>query len=103
VPFDHVQSLVYLGTTTLIYTYTYTNEYSNTGNNKLLVYKDLAFIINTVTNTYESYTTTLDKMIPDNCREDYEMSAVGMTSVGMAGYINCYTMNTDASIKFKLN
>ena len=61
------------------------------------------FIINTATNTYESYSTTLESIIPDNCREDFEMRAIGRTSVGMAGYVNCYTMNTDAAIKFQLN
>ena len=60
-------------------------------------------IINTATNSYESYSTTLDSIIPDNCREDYEMKAIGSTSVGMAGYVSCYAMGTDAGIKFQLN
>ena len=56
-----------------------------------------------MTNTYESYSTTIDSIIPGDCRSDFEMMAVGKTSSGLVGYVNCYTMDTDAAIKFTLN
>ena len=69
-----------------------------------MVFKnDIAFIINTSTNTYESYTTDFDSIIPAECRKDDELKFVGSTNSGMVGYVSCYTMNTDAAIKFTLN
>jgi hypothetical protein len=68
-----------------------------------LVYDDVAFVIDINTNAYESYSSSFDSIIPADCREDYEMRYIGSTSSGLVGYVNCYTMNTDAGIKFSLN
>ena len=56
-----------------------------------------------MTNTYESYSLDLDSIIPGECNEDFEIRGVGSTSSGMVGYVNCYSMDSDAGIKFTLN
>ena len=65
---------------------------------------DGAIIINTITNTYESYISTsgIDKIIPDDCRADYEI-AYGSTSIGMAALVNCYAVGSDFGLKFSIN
>ena len=70
----------------------------------MLVHDDVAIIINTVTNTYDSYISTsgINKIIPDDCRADYEI-AYGSTSIGMAALVNCYAVGSDFGLKFSLN
>ena len=63
---------------------------------------DIAFVINTSTNTYESYSGIFDSIIPDECRTEYDMRYIGSTSSGLVGYVSCYTMKTDSAIKFTL-
>ena len=66
--------------------------------------RNVAFIINIITNTYESYSTDdFDSMIPPECREEYELKSIGSTSSGLVGYVNCFGINTDAVIKLTLN
>ena len=68
-----------------------------------MVYDDVAFVIDISTNAYERYSSSFDSIMPYQCSEDYEMKYIGSTSSGLVGYVNCYTVNTDAAIKFSLN
>lgn len=69
----------------------------------MLVHHEVTFVVNTVTNTYESYISSSDigKTIPTGCGTDYQI-AYGSTSNGMAAYVNCFAAESDFGLKFTL-
>ena len=69
----------------------------------MLVHHEAIFVVNTVTNTYESYisSSNIDKIIPTDCSTDYKI-AYGSTSIGMAAYVNCFAVESDFGLKFTL-
>ena len=70
----------------------------------MLIHADVAFVINTITNTYDSYINSIDirKTIPTDCRADFEIT-YGSTSNGMVAYVNCFAAESDFGLKFSLN